>query len=102
MMQPARQIFATRPGSIAPVMDHLHIMTRGTGAHILGARLTVFRLRGDRPQNRREGVPRLARPAGHERRPMQCALLTTRHAHTDEMKSGGLQLQAPAVGIEKE
>ena len=86
-------------GVLDAVVHHLHEVAGAVGADVGDARLAVGRDRRDRAQDRAEGLVRLGRAAGHDRRAVERALLAARDAHADEVDAGGADLLLAADGV---
>ena len=83
------------------VVDHLHVVPGAAGTHVVHARLAVVGLRRDRLQDRRERVPGLALPAGHDRGPPERALLAAGDAGADVVEAAAGEFLAPPLGVEE-
>ena len=81
------------------VVHHLDVVARTARPHVGHARLAVFGLCRHRAENRRERVPRLARPSGHHRRPSQRAFFAAGHAHADKAEPRRRELICAPIGI---
>src|SRR3546814_1036578 len=82
--------FPNRPSAVLvldAVVHHLHEVTGAVVADMGHARLSLGD-GGDRCQDRTERRPRLIRPAGHQRRAQQRALLAAGDSHPDEVDPG--------------
>ena len=81
------------------VMHHLDIMSTAALADIGHAGAIVVGLGRDLGQDWRQMVIGHARPAGHQRRPVERALFTAAHAHADVVQAVRRQLGAAADGV---
>ena len=83
-------------------MHHLHEVPGAVGADVGAARHAVD-VRGDLLEQRTEGLVGLGGPAGHDRRPVQRALLAAGDAGADEVQAAVPHrlLAADGVGVER-
>ena len=89
-------------GVLDAVVHHLHEVARPVGADVRAARHTVD-VRGDLLQQRAERLVGLGRTAGHDRRPVERALLAAGDARADEVQAALAHrlLAADGVGVER-
>ena len=85
-------------GVLDAVVHHLHEVPGAVGADVRAARRAVD-VRGDLLQDRAERLVRLRRPARHDRRPVQRALLAAGDPAPDEVDALLLQRGLPAAGV---
>ncbi len=73
-------------------------MTGAIRSHVTAAGLAID-LRRDPGEDRRDNFPRVARPAGHERRTFERAFFAAGNTAADEMNSASFELLAAALRV---